>query len=188
VTRIDPSVRPAQHVAADPFTNPFSDRHAAPQELILQPTQAESSVETLPPPRLSSPVRHAAPSNPRLTATHQPDSGIPSDPNRISPLPGTLAPLPEPGRSPAQRSSGEPCDRIYNDRNCCDLEANCHAFRDRLLADSIRTISLDITPRFNPDLTVKEDLTDRTEKLRLLELRQWRNRRGQVVATGKWST
>jgi hypothetical protein len=185
VTRIDPNVRPVQHVAPDPFTNPFGDLQAAPQELVLQPTQAESSIETLPPPRLSSPVRHAAPSSPRLTAARQPGSGIPADPDRISPLRGTPAPLPESSLSPGERPTGEPCDRIYNDRNCCDLESNCAIFRDRLLAASIRTISLDITPRFNPDLTVEEDLSDRADKLRLLELRQWRNRRGQILATGK---
>jgi hypothetical protein len=34
-------------------------------------------------------------------------------------------------------------------------------------------------------LTVEEDLADRSDRLRLLEIRSWKNRRGQVVATGK---
>jgi hypothetical protein len=57
--------------------------------------------------------------------------------------------VPQLGRPPVQPSTA--CDRVYNDRNCCDHETNCIAFRDRLLSDSIRNISLDITPRYNPD-------------------------------------
>jgi len=80
-----------------------------------------------------------------------------------------------------------PCDRIYSDRNCCELEAGCHEFRNRLLADSIRSISLDITPPFDrdPDRTPEQNEADRIERLRLLETRQWRDRRGAVIATGK---
>jgi hypothetical protein len=74
---------------------------------------------------------------------------------------------------------------MYNERNCCDTLAGCKAFRDGLLSDTIRNISLDITPRFNPEMTVAEDLAERTDKLRLAESITWRNRTGQVVATGK---
>src|SRR5262249_37356521 len=65
ITRIDPNVRPAQHT--DPFSDPFGDRKSntasqASNEgptLILQPTQAESRVEELPPPRAFAPMRTA---------------------------------------------------------------------------------------------------------------------------------
>ena len=72
----------------------------------------------------------------------------------------------DPFGEPSSSRSTVPCDRVYNDRNCCDSEHNCHEFRDRLLSDSIRNISLDITPRYNPDLTVDEDEADRADKLR----------------------
>jgi hypothetical protein len=56
ITRVDPSVRPAQYAASDPFKDPFGERQANRNEpaLILQPTHAESrnsQVEELPPPR-----------------------------------------------------------------------------------------------------------------------------------------
>ena len=62
ITRIDPSVKQAQY--SDVFNDPFGDRKPkAEPELILQPTQAESNVEELPPPRRFSSVRRAAPSD-----------------------------------------------------------------------------------------------------------------------------
>jgi hypothetical protein len=117
-----------------------------------------------------SPVRRAAP---MLTA---------SQPGNVR-QPATLG-FPPVG-APSGQQSTLPCDRVYNDRNCCDLEANCLDFRSRLLADSIRSISLDITPRYNPDLPLEEDEQDRLDRLRLLETRPWRNRRGAVIATGR---
>jgi hypothetical protein len=192
ITRIDPAVRPAQHVAADPFTDPFGDRKsdshlhfAAPAngmrntgssdrepQLMLQPTQAEAGIEELPAPRTLSPVRRAAPTTPALTAS-QPS------------LAGQQPPTAGFGGPPVRSSA--PCDRTYNDRNCCEVDDNCTAFRNRLLSESIKNISLDITPRYNPDLTPDKDEEDRADKLRLLESRTWTNRRGAVVATGKMS-
>jgi hypothetical protein len=179
ITRIDPNVRAAQYVAADPFNDPFGDRKPkAEPELILQPTQAESNVEELPAPRRFSPVRRAAPSGePPAMTVAQPGGA------RGYIQPGVPA-MPPIGAPPFERST-VPCDRVYNDRNCCDLETNCHSFRDRLLSDSIRNISLDITPRYNPDLTAEEDEADRADKFKLLENRTWIDRRGAVIATGK---
>jgi hypothetical protein len=201
ITRIDPSVRPAQYTTSDPFTDPFGDKKqengpsiAPPAnsvrtvqadrgpQLILQPTQAESNIEELPAPRTLSPVRRAPPANPVLTAA-QPGTLVPGTSIR-SQVPGG-PPAAEPFGAPPYERSTAPCDRVYNDRNCCDLETNCHEFRNRLLSDSIKNISLDITPRYNPDLTVEEDDADRAAKLGNLETRQWRNRRGAVVATGR---
>jgi hypothetical protein len=176
ITRIDPSVRPAQHT--DPFADPFGDKKASNNEpsLILQPTQAESGVEELPAPRTLSPIRRSTGSS--LTATQQPGGatrGILRSGQQAMPPVG----------APPPNQSTVPCDRVYNDRNCCDLETNCHEFRNRLLSDSIRNISLDITPRYNPDLTLDADEADRLDKLRLLEARQWRDRRGNIIGTGK---
>src|SRR5205823_8961181 len=81
-------------------------------------------------------------------------------------------------------SNDPPCERKYNDRNCCKLEADCHAFRNRLLSASLRNISLDITPPFKHDPNVTEDEA-RGDKLSRQGVRQWRNRRGAVVATGQ---
>jgi hypothetical protein len=170
ITRIDPNVRPAQH--SDPFSDPFGDRknNAARASndgpsLILQPTQAEAGVEELPPPRAFSPTRTPALPAPLLNVAQR-GSG-----------PGGAPPdLPMIGDAP--------CDRKYNDRDCCKLEADCHTFRDRLLADSIRNISLDITPPFKHDPNVTADEA-RADKMRMQGVRPWHNRRGVVIATGR---
>lgn len=150
---------------------------AAEPELVLQPTQAEERIEELPPPRAFAPMQVSEPSE-ELRMAAQPQRG------NIGRMPGSMEGLP-PSSNPTDSRGGVPCDRVYNDRNCCDLETSCHDFRNRLLSDSIRNISLDITPRFNPDLPRDEDEADRNDKLRLLGVRQWRDRRGAVIATGK---
>jgi hypothetical protein len=169
ITRIDPSVRPAQYASPDPFKDPFGDRQASSAgepSLILQPTQAESSIETLPPPRVPAPLRSGPAAIPQLTAAQR--EGV--------------APPPIVGATPER--STVPCDRVYHDRNCCDLATRCNDFRTRLLTDSIRNISLDISPHFKiTPGEVEDDI--RTDRLRLLESRTWRDRRGRVVATGK---
>src|SRR4029434_56453 len=46
ITRIDPSVRPAQYASPDPFKDPFGDRHGASARapaLLPPPTPAECS-------------------------------------------------------------------------------------------------------------------------------------------------
>jgi hypothetical protein len=176
VSRIDSNVRPAQAIS-DPFVDPFGDRQSVHQEptLTLQPTQAESSIETLPPPRLRTPAAprtettYRAPT-PTLTSTQ-----LESLQHSQAPGAGITAP----------GQTAVPCDRIYNDRNCCDMENRCSDFKERLLAHSLDKISLDITPRYSPALTTAEENAEAADRLRLLELRPWRNRRGQVVATGR---
>jgi hypothetical protein len=190
ITRIDPSVKQAQF--ADPFNDPFGDRKPkAEPELVLQPTQAEATVEELPAPGRFSPVRRAAPtSDPPFTAAQQPSADPPftvvRQPGGAARgyLPSGIPAMPPVGAPPVEKST-VPCDRVYNERNCCDLETNCHSFRDRLLSDSIRNISLDITPRYNPDLTPEQDEEDRADKLHNLGSRTWIDRRGRVMATGK---
>jgi hypothetical protein len=194
ITRIDPGVKPAQHTSADPFSDPFGDRKVegtlrVPSQqngtrsvpttntdgpsLMLQPTQAESRVEELPPPRTLSPAVVGPNNTMRSADLPPPMINVAQRPSAPSGAPPDL-PL----------STDPPCDRKYQDRNCCKLEADCHAFRNRLLSDSIRNISLDITPPFKHDPNVTEDEA-RGDKLSRQGVRQWRNRRGAVVATGQ---
>jgi len=217
ITRIDPSVRPAQAVS-DPFQDPFGDRRATQavaQEptLLLQPTQAERAIEALPPPRaaapeLRAPQRMNTPANPLVSNTQPPPPGVPGGtvPSVTQPpssvpggnVPGVTQPFtPDAGTprypdasAPAiggqpPLGTGQPCDQVYNDRNCCDNLAKCNEFRNSLFADSISHITLDITPRYSPDLTPADDLTERTDRLRPAEIITWHNRRGAVVATGR---
>lgn len=190
VTRIDPSVRPAQAISPDPFKDPFGDRQADHREptLMLRPTDAEMPIETLPPPRSATPIARA-PSAPRpfLNAS-QPPAAQPQMQTQMQSQPPQTFQTPE-GNNPLLPPGKEsvPCERVYNDRNCCDLENKCGEFRERLLADSIKFISLDITPRYSPNLKPEEEAAERADKLRLLESRVWKNRTGQVMATGKMS-
>lgn len=183
ITRVDPSVRPAQYASSDPFNDPFGDRKPKGEpELILQPTQAEAGIEELPAPRRFSPVRRAVPDEPMMTIARQPSGAA------RGLLPDGTPAMPPVGAPPSAKST-VPCDRVYNDRNCCEHETNCVAFRNRLLTDSIRNISLDITAPFDkdPDVTPEQNEAKRIDRLRLLEVREWRDRRGTVIGTGKMS-
>ncbi|MDX1945780.1 MAG: hypothetical protein SFU86_10320 [Pirellulaceae bacterium] len=189
-TRIDGQVRPAQAVS-DPFRDPFGDRSATRQaaDIELLPAgepvaeepphvASKPSYELLPAP---SPLRTVpstrAPAELEPTLVAQPGNPPPvGSPIPESPLPSITEPTPR---------SGTPCNRVYNERNCCDIETGCQLFREQLRNDSIRNISLDITPRFMPDLTKVEDEEQRAEKLRHLESRTWRSKSGEVLATGR---
>ena len=78
------------------------------------------------------------------------------------------------------------CQRIYNDRNCCDEDRKCNTARQALRENSITKISLDITAPFKPDAaTVEEEQEAREGRLREMPAREWRDRTGKVVASGR---
>jgi hypothetical protein len=195
ITRVDLSVKAAQALspvpASNPFNDPFGDRQgvrpAGGDTLELQPTETEAGVEVLPPPRA-------------ISATRSVITGPSSD--SVSGLRGASPPaeffeaaqptpsIPTPESDAAGAGLGRqtvPCDRIYNDRNCCDNDLYCEAFRNSLLSSSLRHISLDITPRFMPDKTGPENEALRDDALNLLELRSWKSRTGELLATGRMS-
>jgi hypothetical protein len=202
-SRIDGSVQPAQFAAPDPITDPFGDRAAqrgTRTMLTLQPAAPDaiappSRFVPLDPPPAGDAGQPPLPNpnlNPNLPSA-DPGANF-TDPQSLpgpsgpSPLPdgGFPAPsvMPRPDYSANPNAPSGPCERIYNDRDCCEVGRNIQAFRDRLRNDSIRNISLDITPRFVPDQTSDEDRALRQDRLRLAGARQWHNRDGEVVATG----
>ena len=184
ITRVDLSVKPAQALSPVPSSNPFNDpfgdrqtvRTAGADTLELQPTETESGIEELPPPRqISAPKSVMAPRSVSPPAeffeASQPSSSIPT--------PESSAESAGLGRP------NVPCNRVYNDRNCCELDMYCESFRNSLLSSSLKHISLDITPRFMPDKTDEENEALRGDALNLLELRPWKSRTGEVLATGR---
>ena len=185
ITRVDRQVLPAAG-QSDPFRDPFGDRANSGEgpDLVLQPTQAEVGIEELPPPRTAAGPQRSPDGRegPILRS-------VPSAPGGPSPALEPPAQMSISRRLNQRRSEAglPPCDRIYNDRDCCEALAECQELRQRLRADSIRNISLDITPRYNPDPNVsrEEEEEERRDRLALLEVRTWRNRDGRVVATGK---
>jgi hypothetical protein len=100
---------------------------------------------------------------------------------------------PAPSISPAApafdaygRRERPPCKRVYNERDCCEEERKCMSAREKLRLNSIRNISLDITPSFKPDAeTLTEEREARDNQLRLMPARSWRNRDGVVVGEGR---
>jgi hypothetical protein len=118
-------------------------------------------------------------------------------------------PMSEPGRaapSPSNRlledtRRNAPCDRIYNDRNCCEDEERCREVREFLQRMRITDISVDITPAFRPQsgafyspeggdpLSSEPQGVEDTQaaRLALSGPRTWRNRQGQVLAEGRWT-
>jgi hypothetical protein len=177
---------------ADPFNDPFGDGTASERNAVrqasdieLEPTDAESN---RPSARAANGVEELPAPSPRpLRPITAPRAAEVSGPEfTFQPTPGALDPGGL-GTSPAP-DAAQPCDRIYNDRDCCKLDASCKAFRNQLISDSIRNISLDITPRFDPSLSANDDQTARNDRLNSQDLfRTWRNYEGEVVATGRMS-
>lgn len=106
--------------------------------------------------------------------------------NDLAPAPRHFAQAP-----PAQLNDGQPCRRIYNDRNCCEEEQNCALAREYVRNNSIRNISLNITPQLTvAQLTAgDEEEMDYGKELRKelarVPARDWRNRAGRQVANGR---
>jgi hypothetical protein len=92
--------------------------------------------------------------------------------------------LPPPGT--LQDNNEPPCDRVYNQRDCCDEGDRCDDARITWQRDAIAKISLDITPSMHPrerDPVQQEEKRSRT--LAESPARTWRDRQGNVVADGR---
>ncbi|HEY6563036.1 MAG TPA: hypothetical protein VIY86_00945, partial [Pirellulaceae bacterium] len=79
-----------------------------------------------------------------------------------------------------------PCDRTYNDRNCCLLDEKCDELRTKFEQEFLRNISLDITPPFAPitkDPVKARKLRD--DRLAKSAARTWMDLQGRVLATGR---
>lgn len=161
--------------SGDPFHDPFGDRAATEDDRVAQnrdTMQNEVGPGQLPPPNFTpddirGPAGNRAPFDPSY-APQIPDPGT------------ETAPLDQ-----FQRPGDRPCRRVYNERDCCDVDATCRAFVQSLMADSIANVSLDITPRYMPDINLDEEVRTRIDRLRLSESREWRDADGQLRATGR---
>ena len=78
-----------------------------------------------------------------------------------------------------------PCDRVYDERNCCEQDDECRTAWERLANRPVTDISLDITPPFAPLPEDEEEAdSDLQKRLASAPSRIWRNRSGQPVANG----
>ncbi len=216
-SRIDSTVMPAQYAApgADPFRDPFGDRlaqnpHRAPQ---LVPTEPGLEEDTMPAIDESAPIEpmETTPGAPAAEIelpmeTETPPATAPSGrlrnevpmeepmeepappPRRETPL--DLRPMPSVQPLPEPRTGGRsrvPCDRIYNERNCCEADEAVSRFRQQLVTDDITKISLDISPQFYPDRGPEAEAIKREDMSRKSASRKWSNFDGQLLATGRLS-
>jgi len=79
-----------------------------------------------------------------------------------------------------------PCNRIYHDRDCCAVEAECRSAWQKLADSPLSRISVDITPSIQPEAVDAAELAEaRRQRLDPADERVWTNRAGEVVARGK---
>ncbi len=79
------------------------------------------------------------------------------------------------------------CPNKFNDRNCCEDGETCNKSRAIRAGNSIRNISLNITPLFKPDAAGDIDLAEEQSKgLSKVTSRTWTNRSGAVIANGRF--
>lgn len=188
-------------VAHDPHQDPFGDRiaQAGRAPSLAPPAGAaadEHSAEE--PPAVIRPMRETVPpaeaeASPPATA----EPMTPADPTAPESTPPEAVPMEESLPSPPSRTTpyeegtGKkevPCDRVYNNRNCCEGDETCKTFLDMLRGDKITRISLDIAPRYKTDAaTAEEDRAEREDKLRLAGSRAWHDYNGRLLATGHLS-
>ena len=86
-----------------------------------------------------------------------------------------------------QQSQAESsCDRVYNDRNCCEEEDACASYITRLRSKSIREIDLDISPPYMPLATGDGQEPVDVDAIRgTVPSRTWKDRRGRTITDGK---
>jgi hypothetical protein len=194
----------------DPFDDPFGDR----QVQFSAPSNGAfvSQPEAEPLPDIG-PVPVAPPNAPRPATSEDDIAPLPQFSERDEPVVPFLqddaprppiidAPQPpandtppatndrgfrEPVIPPAQPyTPSADCDKIYNERNCCDEGEQCQNARRRVGANTIDKISLNISPSFKPDATTEAEVEQsRTLRLAQSSIRSWRNRDGEVVARGQ---
>ena len=138
------------------------------------------------PPAVNPPI--PPPNDPNVPPNNTPPNNQP--PNNLPPEnaprlpelqlpPSTLPGVPDVrprGSADNNSPSNKPCDRIYNELNCCDTDANCRAFIQSVLRDRLSHISLDISPRLEPDKDDDENERIRQDRSRLSGVREWYRR------------
>ncbi len=182
-----PTVRlTSQLEPLDPFDDPFGDRSTGQRQVELPSPTLH--------PITSQPTGDNGPGQP-FEEIEDPLRSAPAPPADNSPReqPGAEpAPLPPPPSSSedTDQDPAEPCNRIYNERDCCAEDDACRIAREGVYK-SIRDISVDITPQLTLAKLATEDEDNGTYEQELeLSLaespsRIWRNTRGETLADGR---
>ena len=82
-------------------------------------------------------------------------------------------------------ADAQKCDRVYNDRNCCEHDQDCSEVLEDLRGSRVSAISLNISPSFDPTETDDAEVDNlRKKKLAQSPFRSWCRASGTVVAEG----
>ena len=92
---------------------------------------------------------------------------------------------PMPPQAKPAPAANKPCPHVFNGVNCCDEGERCENLKHMLKQKSIRTISLDLTPRFRPGDDKAEESYQKSKRLARAVVRDWRDREGNVVGRGR---
>lgn len=164
-------------IAHDPFRDPFGDRVAqAGREPALVPPagRVQGAGQEAPDPLADQPVE-PMPNAPRLTEPME--NTLPSPMDKLVPREDDMNPMP--GAAP------EEVDR-YNFRDCKKEGDDCQLFLEALRGAPLSQISLNILPHYKPDAkSPQEDEVERTTQLAQAPARDWRDRSGRLLATGR---
>jgi hypothetical protein len=160
-------VRPASQLSpVDPFEDPFGDqaREAFPEAAPTAP-QTQQELEQQP-----APVPPA-------------DDAPAADEDEAPPIPRSFDPLPAfPSRGPYPKTNG---------RDCNEELSGCQRARDYVKANSIKDISLDVTPLLTRAQLVDEEGIDYEQELEKemskAPSRIFRDKSGEVIAEGRLS-
>jgi hypothetical protein len=177
------AVRQAQWTVADPFDNPFGDRPTSAPTAIKSPETTESGATSVQPDpfRDDQPFPSLQPEVPKPSPFPTDEAPVP--PGDLQPGQPALPPFPDTFGLPP--STEPPCDRTYNNRNCCVEGDKCEAARRHVMNDKITNIGIDITPAFtNTELEIPTDVMMRRE-LAKAPARVWRDRSGRQLAEGR---
>jgi hypothetical protein len=170
-------------VAHDPHSDPFGDRvsQAGREPALAAPAGTRKvALNDQPAPGAASDAAqpNAAEPMPKAPANLKPADELPAPMGKPVPKEEDFNPKPMPGAAPATDT--------YNFRDCSKAEEGCALFLDSLRGVPLSQISLNIMPHFVPDAAnLEQDEKERSNQLKDSPSREWRDRAGKVLATGR---
>ena len=177
-------------VAGDPHEDPFGDRAAQAGPALAAPAGARRAALNHQPAKPADKI--AAPEAAEPEGAEPMPKAQPADKNAA---PGTLKPaneLPKPGDKEMPKEEAEkpatPEEGVdaFNNRDCAKAEEGCRLFAESLRGVPLSQISLNIMPRYVPDAeTPEKGEEERINQLKKAPSREWRDRAGKVVASGR---
>ena len=147
-----------------------------PNHLPLTPARSnqEDDLSVAPP----VPPQAAVQGNLPRRATYQDSVGQ----EQVQPKGTELQPL----QTEQPKSKYADCKRIYNHRNCCEVEGECKKAQKMVSSYPISRISLNITPSIRPSAKdAAEEIEWRTKTLDKVKTRAFKDKEGNLLAEGR---